>query len=354
MKNAVITILVILLIAAVGFGVHFWTKSQLTPQPEEPTETQTELEPSIETEDPTDTQSREASRTTQPKTQKPDYTNEKYGYSMNLPEDYKAYTEKFDSAGAEAGDTIWVGQDSDMWTHGFYVRITEDLEGRIAEIEKNAFKVVGKDYTTIDGFKTTKVTVTWDIGYSVIHYFVETNSYVFEMQVVDINEKAIEVIESMTFSKEEKLALNKGTFAYDESLYAYHGDFDATGYITTMEMDESFCTENCQTFNYAFFNILEVTNELVETYVDEKAGNAFVGDMSIGIGCVADTGLLWRKNHSDEFGMQTKTHSVASSEKLLNATAENPVTINIKREPSTAGAGAPECYSHFTEVISIQ
>jgi len=178
-----------------------------------------------------------------------------------------------------------------------------------------------------------------------------------EVDTEEITEEAVETeeiaeeINTEEVSSEEvaTYVAKPGTFAYDSEKYIYHGDFDALGYVTTQTMSEGFCTENCKTYTYAFFNILETPNESVAKYTEENTGNAFVGNMSIGIGCVTDE-IVWRMSGSDELGIEKQTNSLASSEKLLNSTEKEPITVNLKREIFTAGAGAPDCYAHFSKV----
>jgi len=162
-------------------------------------------------------------------------------------------------------------------------------------------------------------------------------------------EETVDLVETVANVEVLEYVAKPGTFAYDSQNYIYHGDFDALGYVTTQTMDEGFCTENCKTYTYASFNILETPNASIEKYTEENTGNSFIGNMSIGIGCVAEE-IIWRMAGSDESGTQKYTDSMESSKKLLNSTEKEPVTVNLKRDIFTGGGGAPDCYSHFSKI----
>ena len=167
-----------------------------------------------------------------------------------------------------------------------------------------------------------------------------------DTSILDISEEEDQLVENQISEQ--------GTFAYDEANYTYHGEFEALGYVVTKEIEEGFCAENCKTFNYAFFNILETKNQPIADYIAESAGNSFVGDMSVAIGCFTDNNLLWRMNHSDELGMQKYQNSDSSSETLLNSSPTNLIKVKLERALFTGGSGAPDCYSHFGKVNIIE
>lgn len=143
-------------------------------------------------------------------------------------------------------------------------------------------------------------------------------------------------------------------FSYDEENDAYYGTLTATGYLVTNEVNEPFCEEDCATYTYASFVITETNNESLKQYIDEQLGNSFVGESSIGIGCVDENEMIWRENDSDEFGMQEYRSSESTSAALLASSEENPVTITAERYLYTSGRGAPACYSHFANVEVVE
>lgn len=150
---------------------------------------------------------------------------------------------------------------------------------------------------------------------------------------------------------EEEVATDD--FSYDEENGVYYGNLVVSGYLDVQEMQAGFCDENCEVFDYAFFQILDTDNDVFDQYVEGQGGNSFIGDNSIGLGCVED-GILWRMNDSNEFGMQEYRNSAEESEAILNASAENPIKVQLERYLFTGGGGAPDCYSHFANVKIIE
>lgn len=138
-------------------------------------------------------------------------------------------------------------------------------------------------------------------------------------------------------------------FKYDEKVRSYYGKLIVNGYAAISEMPEGFCVDDCLVYDYVFFNVLSTDNKFLDNYIEEQQGNSFVGDISIGLGCV-ENDILWRMNDSDEFGMQKYTDSPATSEAILNSSKENPITVELERYLYTGGKGAPDCYSHFAKV----
>jgi prepilin-type N-terminal cleavage/methylation domain-containing protein len=145
-----------------------------------------------------------------------------------------------------------------------------------------------------------------------------------------------------TKQEETKLkALEKGTFG-DKGEY---GTLQAEGYTTTVKRGEAFCEENCQQYDYVFFNITKSENTKIFDYINSNAGNAFVQDKAIGMGCVAN-GVISYSNSSDTVSKEY-TISQSDTQKILAATKDKPIRLDTERLQSTGGRGAPTCYSHF-------
>ncbi len=193
------TLATLLTAIIVGGGVYLWQQSQ----PESLTETTDDLLSKNEklsdeiesTETIVNDQDDNNSSTLEG-----DYVNEKYGYSLDLSSSFKVYTEGYDNDGIEDKSTIWVGKKSDFWTDGFYIRVISDLDSRIDEVQQNVAEVIGQSKVTLGGQSATKVIVGWDIGYQVAYYFVETNHHIFEIQVVNSNDDAQDVVQTIQFA----------------------------------------------------------------------------------------------------------------------------------------------------------
>ena len=147
--------------------------------------------------------------------------------------------------------------------------------------------------------------------------------------------------ESITQEEVQPKALQKGTFG-DSGEY---GTFQAEGYTSAVKRNEAFCEENCKQYDYVFFNITKSENTKIFDYINSSAGNSFVQDKAIGMGCVAN-GVISYFNSSDTV---SKEYSISQSDtqKILTATKEKPVRLDIERLMYTGGRGAPTCYSHF-------
>jgi len=193
MNKTLATLLTILLTAViVGGGIYFWQQSQLESLQDAVEELQSENE---------ELKDYMESMNDEPSALEGNYVNEKYGYSLDLPSNFDVYTEGYDNNGIEDESTVWVGTESDFWTDGFYVRIISDLDSRISEVQENVTDVVGQSQPTLGGQSTTKVVVGWAIGYQVAYYFIETNNHIFEIQVVNSNDDAQAVIQTIQFAE---------------------------------------------------------------------------------------------------------------------------------------------------------
>jgi hypothetical protein len=128
----------------------------------------------------------------------------------------------------------------------------------------------------------------------------------------------------------------------------YYGELTVTGYPIIKEVDEFFCEENCKKYSYVFFKILKNNNAALFDFL-KASGDNFVGDEQIGLGCV-ENGIINYFNDSNRFGMREYAVSAGLSKRILEATKENPVSIELERLFYTGGRGAPVCYSHFTYI----
>jgi len=150
---------------------------------------------------------------------------------------------------------------------------------------------------------------------------------------------------------EERWKVEK--FEYSKKMKSYHGGFIAKGYVTLHERQQGFCMEDCPKHTYAFFNVVEISNKNVADYINETEGNSFFGKNSLGIGCL-EKDVLWHINSSNDFGYQEHRTSVEDSQKILKATAENPIMLIFQKYPLSEGAGAPDCYSHFSKYSILE
>lgn len=154
-----------------------------------------------------------------------------------------------------------------------------------------------------------------------------------------------------TFAQEqvEPKSLARGTFG-DNGDY---GTLQAEGYATTIEAQEAFCENNCPQYDYVFFNITKTENTNIYSYLKNRRGNSFVQDKAIGMGCLLN-GKISYSNSSDEKGIQEYSLSEEETSEIMNATADNPITLELERLQHSGGRGAPTCTSLFTTFDLIE
>lgn len=147
---------------------------------------------------------------------------------------------------------------------------------------------------------------------------------------------------------ETAMVLPEGDFEVNEG-GAAGGSAYIKGHASINEVEEGFCVSDCKTFDYVSFVIEENNTPGLDTYIKQNAGNSFVGENSIGLGCV-DNGMIHYFNDSDEDKRQEFELGADESAAILASSEENPIALKVTKEKLTFGAGAPDCYSHFTKV----
>jgi len=152
---------------------------------------------------------------------------------------------------------------------------------------------------------------------------------------------------------EEEDTLLTGSFAYSETLYDYYGTLFVRGYPELVEVEEAFCTGACPLHTYVFFHVLETTSPALTDYLTANLGNSFLGEESIGLGCLEE-GLIVYSNDSAAYGFKSFSLFPELSEAILNATQEDPIALKLERFMPGAGSGAPTCYSHFAIVELVE
>lgn len=130
-------------------------------------------------------------------------------YSFDLPEDYSLHTTDYDNYVPGDGDTVsnWYGPESDFWTDGFYLRISDSsayeflknaaLNSPLAHPELNPQGTLrGEGTETINGVEMQTMLVYAEIGYTIKYYFFEVDERHYEFQLLAGNETAQNTIES--------------------------------------------------------------------------------------------------------------------------------------------------------------
>lgn len=129
----------------------------------------------------------------------------------------------------------------------------------------------------------------------------------------------------------------------------FYGDFYVRGYASTETVAEPFCEQDCATYDYVNFNIVESGNKDFLAFLESNRDNAYVKTNRIGLGCV-ENNLISYSNHSDEQGMKEFSLSAELSQAIMGSSAAQPIALHLKKLPLSGGQGAPACYSHITSV----
>lgn len=155
-----------------------------------------------------------------------------------------------------------------------------------------------------------------------------------------------------TSNKEKETA--KTVPPYDPGNFGEKGEYGVTqveGYGTVEKVDDGVCmmmedTSGCEKVDYVFFNITKSENDKFNQYIKGLEGNSFVGVNAVGVGCYVDKKIKYG-NTSDAKGNSSYETSAVDTGKILAATKENPIRLEIERLEYTTGRDAPACYSHF-------
>jgi len=273
------------------------------------------------------------------------------GITFNYPDGYNVLETSGGNVYITTATELPDGDISVFWTL-VEIDSSTSLEERLTEYSQE--DTFSQTKEVIGNNEFTKVNLYANFGgFDYSRYLLEIDGKLLDYKVgKDEGEMALEVLGSIQFVESNE-STSTDDFKYDADNGDYYGNLIANGYVTLKERPEAFCVENCPIYTYAFFNVLDTDNEFFDDYIEEQKGNSFVGDMSIGLGCV-DNAILWRWNDSDELGMQKYTNSSEVSEALLNSSAENPIKIELERYLFTSGSGAPDCYSHFAQVNIVE
>ncbi|MFC1615704.1 hypothetical protein ACFL21_01060 [Patescibacteria group bacterium] len=140
----------------------------------------------------------------------------------------------------------------------------------------------------------------------------------------------------------------------------YLGTIYLEGYAITELRPEAFCdptVDDCLNYEYMVFNYMNVENADFLEMIADSQGNSFVGQGSVGIGCLTYEGTIEYMNAADEdSGGREFVWEGDDIDKLISATEDRPVVLKMSRKLFTGGSGAPTCYSHFRdfEVYELQ
>lgn len=138
-----------------------------------------------------------------------------------------------------------------------------------------------------------------------------------------------------------------GTFS-DQQTGSYSGDIYVRGYADVQRVQEPFCQDDCETFDYVFFHILASGNATLDDFFTLNEGNAYVQPNAVGLGCRLENGTIQYTNLSVAYQMREFTLSYPESQAILQSSKNKPIELQLIKLPMEGGTEAPACYSHFT------
>ncbi|MFA6039104.1 MAG: hypothetical protein WCV62_00035 [Candidatus Peribacteraceae bacterium] len=153
--------------------------------------------------------------------------------------------------------------------------------------------------------------------------------------------------------------LPAGSFSLDSSDGGGTGTAYVRGYAVVNRVQEPFCshdpeeTDDCQAFDYVFLRIINTGSPVMDRFITQNRGNAYVGKKSVGLGCMGEGGTITYVNDSDAFGRKTYTIAPELARQILRSTVRTPVTLALTKETLSGGTEGPPCYAHFTSVQAV-
>lgn len=164
-----------------------------------------------------------------------------------------------------------------------------------------------------------------------------------------IEESVQDAVEEME-EDESVVEIPEGDFNGENS--SYSGTAYAKGYAEILEIPmacDPATNPNCFILKYVQFVVTENGTPALENFLADFAGNTYAGDNMIGLGCFED-GRIHGVNANDEnVGYLEFDLGGELSDQILNSSEDSQIVLKMIKKPFSGGAGAPECYSHFSE-----
>ena len=146
--------------------------------------------------------------------------------------------------------------------------------------------------------------------------------------------------------------LPAGTFARQPG-DGFSGDLTVRGYAEIENVQEAFCEQNCNTYQYVFVKILETGNAALPLFLTEFDGNSYVQEDAIGIGCLEGEVIRF-ENATDEQQMVESSISPDATRMIQESSKRNPILLKLTKKQLSGGSEAPSCYSHFSTIEVVR
>ena len=180
-------------------------------------------------------------------------------------------------------------------------------------------------------------------GHTIVRNRLENDKPVKKKDVVK-EEKKVELIEEKEDIKED----DTSTFNISEEA----GVIYVEGYSVKEHRNGNIDGSSIE-YDYILFHITNTDSVDFMKWLENSKGNSFVGEESIGLGCLED-GIIHYYNSTNE--EEFKEHKVDKdeSEKIVDSTKENTIKLKLERKAFDGGSGAPLCYSHITNMSILK
>ncbi|HLG25306.1 MAG TPA: hypothetical protein VI588_00735 [Candidatus Gracilibacteria bacterium] len=147
-----------------------------------------------------------------------------------------------------------------------------------------------------------------------------------------------------------------GDYHYDASVSDYVGSLYLEGMARIEQIEEGFCEENCQKFDYVFFEFnsdYDAVNKDFQEYLNQQ-GNNFTSSKGISIGCLEEHGIR-RVTYKKTEGLDVEsTISQTETETIVNSSEEAPVLVKLTITDPSPDTEAPDCFSHFNRIELVK
>ncbi len=149
------------------------------------------------------------------------------------------------------------------------------------------------------------------------------------------------------------------TFKYNDD--GASGIATVKGYITVEKTD--YCVDGeCESsensiYDVTHFHILETESTSFRNYINSFYSNDYTGEKTFSLGCVKNNVISYYNTYDEiqndsednnDFKYFVLSNDV--SQKILNSSIDNPITLKLEKKKFSSGSGAPECYSHITNI----
>ena len=140
---------------------------------------------------------------------------------------------------------------------------------------------------------------------------------------------------------------NDGMQQGNVGFFNFEGNLTLTGYLKIENRSCAFSEDASCKVDYAMFVVSKASNPNFSSWMQEIAGNSFVGPSSIGLGCYEKGNSRIYSTNDSDVGSATNIVSGSDLQRLLASSQSNQLDVEVTHKKFSGGTSAPDCYSHF-------